>query len=386
MNRGTLCIALAALAFGCGGGTQPAAGKFRHVMVDRQGPRDPWGKGVGDLNGDGRPDLIVGGRSGGGLVWYENPGWTRHVVSADGAFSTDQESGDLDGDGRVDIISLTYDEVAWFRNGDWHRTDIATAHLHDIEVADLDGDGRLDVVGRGQTAFGNAPPGIHLYFQRDSGWDSRELSAPPGEGLKVTDLDGDSLPDVVIGGEWLQNPGSPTGEWRAFTYAADWHWADAFVATGDLNGDGRMDVVLAPAEKPGTRYRLSWFEAPADRTGAWTEHVVLEDVEAVHHFVGVGDFNQDGVMDIATSTMHQGQPPREVAVYLQAAGSAAWNKLVLSDRGSHNMRVFDADGDGDPDLFGANWEGERQQVELWINRQCTPEQGCASPASPAQGN
>jgi len=30
------------------------------------------GKSTGDLNGDGRPDLIVGGNSGGGLVWYEN--------------------------------------------------------------------------------------------------------------------------------------------------------------------------------------------------------------------------------------------------------------------------------------------------------------------------
>jgi hypothetical protein len=384
MNRGALCLVAAALALGCGAGTEPAPGKFRHVVVDRHGPRDPWGKGVGDLNGDGRPDLIVGGRSGGGLVWYENPGWTRHTISAEGEFSTDQEAGDVDGDGRNDVVSLTYDGLVWFRGGDWPRSDIATAHLHDIELADLDGDGRLDIVGRGQTSFGNTPPGLHLYFQQDSGWVSRELPAPPGEGLKLADIDGDGRPDVIVGGVWFRNPRTRDGEWKSYDFGADWNWPDAYVATGDINGDGRLDILLSPAEKAGTRYRLSWFEAPPDRTGIWPEHVVLPDVEAVHHFVGVADFNHDGRADIATSAMHQGQPPTEVAVYLQPAGPGEWTKLVLSTRGSHNMRILDVDDDADPDLFGANWEGEHQEVELWINRQCTPERGCADSPSGAQ--
>ena len=273
---------------------------------------------MGDLNGDGRPDLIVGGRESGGLVWYENPSWTRHAISADGAFSTDQETGDVDGDGRNDVISLTYDGLVWFSGSDWRRNDIATAHLHDIEVADLDGDGRLDIVGRGQTAFGSTPPGIELYFQRDSGWETRQLPAPSGEGLKVSDIDDDGSPDVVISGVWYRNPGARGGEWVPYDFAAEWDWPDAYVATGDINGDGRLDIVLSPAEKPGMRYRLSWFEAPPDRTGTWTEHLVLPGVEAVHHFVGVADFNQDGRADIATAAMHQGQPPTEVAVYLQS--------------------------------------------------------------------
>ena len=371
---------------GCADLTQPAPGQFQHLVVDRNGPRDPWGKGVGDLNGDGRPDLIVGGRSGGGLVWYTNPTWSRNFISSEGEFSTDQEVGDVDGDGRNDVISLTYDGVVWFRGDGWQRKSIATAHLHDIEVADLDGDGRLDVVGRGQTAFGDTPPGLHLYFQQDSGWVVQELPAPEGEGLKVADIDGDGHPDLIISGIWFQNPGTQPGEWRAYPFGTGWSWPDAFVATGDINGDGRLDIVLSPAEEPGMRYRLSWFEAPKDRTAEWTEHVVLPDVEAVHHFVGVADFNQDGLADIATSAMHHAQPPTEVAVYLQAPDAESWSKLVLSTRGSHNMRILDVDGDGDPDLFGANWEGEHQQVELWINRQCTPERGCAAPSTGTQGN
>jgi hypothetical protein len=43
---------------------------FRRITVSAASPADVWGKGVGDL------DLIAGGFEAGGLVWYENPGWT----------------------------------------------------------------------------------------------------------------------------------------------------------------------------------------------------------------------------------------------------------------------------------------------------------------------
>jgi hypothetical protein len=379
-------LSIAHVFLGCDDSAQPTPGKFRYVVVDRHGPADPWGKAVGDLNGDGLPDLIVGGRSGGGLVWYENPGWSRHDIAATEAFSTDHEVADIDGDGRNDLVSLTYDAVAWFRSPDWARTDIAWAHLHDIEVADLDGDGRPDVVGRGQTAFDDTPPGLHLYFQQDSGWENREFPAPPGEGLKLSDVDGDGFADVVISGQWIQNPGARDGEWRAHTFSSSWTWPDASVATGDVNGDGRTDIVLSPAETAGMRYRISWFEAPPDRTGEWSEHVVLPDVEAAHHFVGVADFDQDGRADIATAAMHQAQSPAEVAVLIQGVDGSEWTKRVLSSRGSHNMRILDVDRDGDPDLFGANWSGDYQPVELWLNRQCTPEHGCASSLTATRGD
>lgn len=40
-------------------------GPFRHVVLDDQGPRDPWGKGIGDIDGDGLPDLVAGGTAAG---------------------------------------------------------------------------------------------------------------------------------------------------------------------------------------------------------------------------------------------------------------------------------------------------------------------------------
>lgn len=356
---------------------EPEPGAYSHVVIDDKGPRDPWGKSIGDINGDGLPDLIVGGRAGGGLVWYENPTWRKHVIAADGEFSTDHEVADVDGDGRKDVVSLSVSSLVWFRNPDWKMTLIDNQSLHDIEVADLDGDGRVDIVGRGQSAFGGGGDRVLIYMQRaEGGWDKRSYAVPPGEGLKIADLDQDNRADIVINGVWLRNPGLRHREWSLLRYTSSWTWPHTTVDVGDINGDGRPDIVLAPSEHGGARYRIAWFEAPTDITAKWSEHVIEDNVEAVHHFVGIADFDHDGRGDVVSAMMHQGRAPQEIKIYLNQGGGQAWTKQVIATTGSHNMRVVDIDNDGDPDLFGANWSGRHQPVELWVNRTCSANRGC----------
>ena len=87
-------------------------------------------------------------------------------------------------------------------------------------------------------------------------------------------------------------------------------------------------------------------------------------VEAVHHFVGAGDFDRDGDMDVAAAEMEQGGDPDEVKIYRN--DGASFTKVVISNNGSHSMRVVDIDLDGDLDLFGANWQSDR--VDLDVNQ------------------
>ena len=340
---------------------------FRHVVVDANGPKNPWGKSVGDLNGDGRLDLIVGGSSSGGLVWYQNPNWSKHSVAEGDRWSTDHEAVDMDGDGDVDIVALTTKSVCWLENPNWQRHEIQRRVLHDIEVADFDGDGDYDLVGRDQGEFGHRGDSLHFYRQ-DSlrRWTHLQTSCPNGEGLRVADIDADGDLDVAINATWLENSGQlEPSKWKQHRYADRWIHAATFVAIADVNQDNRLDIVLSPSELAGQTYRISWFEAPENRTAAWTEHVVLPHVEAVHHFVGAADFDLDGDVDIVTAQMHQGRDPDQVQLLLNDGQGAQWKPQVISENGSHSMRVFDVDGDGDKDLFGANHTG--RQVDLWVN-------------------
>ncbi len=132
-----------------------------------------------------------------------------------------------------------------------------------------------------------------------------------------------------------------------------------------MNHDGRPDVLLSPAELHKQFYRISWFEAPEDPTALWKEHVVVEHIESVIHFIGAADFDRDGRMDIMYAHMRQGDYPREVAVlYNQEDGS--WEKEVLSNEGSHSLKLYDFTGDGYVDAMGANHQDNN--LKLWINR------------------
>jgi hypothetical protein len=341
--------------------------EFRRHVIDDAPPSQPYYKMVGDLNGDKRPDIVVGGRAG-PLVMYSGPQWKKSTIAEEGYNGgVNGELADIDGDGDLDIVM---GGVVWFSNprvggGKWDVHRIDTQNIHDVEVADLDGNGRLDVICRDQSAFGGRGDAIFLYYQeRPNAWRKKTLSCPHGEGLKVADVDGDGAPDIVIGARWYKNDSQ---DWRPHTYARDWTEADTKVEMCDINGDGRPDIVLTPAELKGEQYRTSWFESPArDKTAPWQEHTIVSKIECVIHSLGLGDFNKDGQLDVTFAKMHQGTPPNEVCVMLNANGGQDWQKVVISTAGSHDIVVADLDGDGDLDIVGANHAG-KHPLELWEN-------------------
>ncbi len=328
---------------------------FTETVIDPNGPAKIWGKGSGDLNGDGKGDFLVGGMLG-GLNWYRNPDWKKSVISSTAKVEEDMAVADLNKDGRKDVIAIVTGGVKWFENTgttSWPvHTLFSGIDLHDIEVFDFDGDGKLDIIGRNQSTTGNI---LYLWRQQSlTSWQASRITLPAaGEGLLALDINRDNKRDLIIGQYWFKNLSSPgVLRFQRFLYSAAAP-KNAFVSAGDLNADGRVDIVTSPSESAGGTYRTSWFEAPPVATDLWTEHIIDQPVPTVAHFSGVADFDNDAHLDVATALTHRTTNPY-IKVYFNTDGHGpSAPGTVVAPISSHSMKIISVDGR--KCLFGADY-------------------------------
>ena len=346
---------------------------FDHVVIDAQNPDDPHCKTLGDIDGDGQLDAIVASSSGDGMYWYEYPDWSKHEIRSSGSWTTDMQVGDIDADGDLDIVVPNSSGLQWYENprpGGNPRTDTWVEHLigssgsnhHDVEVADMEPDGDLDVVSRKKNG------GATYFWQQGATpttWTRVTVSTQSGEGVGLGDIDGDGDIDVAQNGTWIEQV-SPTS-WSAHTIDASVPH-DVGVLVADIDGNGTADVVIGPSESASGS--LDWYQAIDPETGPWSQHTIDATVSYLHTFK-VADVDADGDLDLITAEMHQSSNPDEVSVYFNVDSGMAWKQQVVAESGSHNVRVGDIGGDGDLDIFGANWNDSAPNsavVEMWENQ------------------
>jgi len=369
-----VALLVAPVAYGAIGTDLPAPPQFDEVVVDQGMAGDC--KMVGDIDGDGLDDAVVGGGLTEGLVWYRWPDWRRTVIAVPNVeFTTDAALGDVDADGDLDIVVPDGPDGAnllWFENplpaGDpgyysWTRHVVGSLGYwgKDVELADFDHDGSLDIGTRTETM-------LYVFFGNGgSSWTQRTIRSDlNGEGMISGDVDRDGDADLIGAGFWLENP-EPAGNaradaWPSTTIVPDLYNTIKALVT-DIDADGVSDVLFSCSEGTGDVLRCE--PTTGNPHGAWTVSVIVPDLNRCHT-LQAADVDVDGDMDIVLGQMHT-STTRELAVYVNNDGvGGSWTKDIIDTTGVHNAVVADFGADGVPDIFGCNWTGN-PPVRFWHN-------------------
>ena len=333
---------------------------------------------AGDYNEDGNLDLLVncaGFAHEAVLIGDGQGGFTLAGHFAADTLPKGLQVADIDGDGHLDAVVANnwgYDETVLLGDGKGSFHILAPPSEVDGDgepvrmlLRDFNNDGKLDIAV-------NAPDdnSILLFFGDGKGNfpapDSEIEDVPHPFGMASADLNGDGNLDIVNvspirGGNSVMTVymGDGTGEFT-LGYSSPTSAFPTSVKIGDMNNDGKLDLVVAGAQplNGGSGNFIQIFLG--DGTGNFTLNQTVDMGRGnLKGDIALGDFNEDGKLDVAfPKTGNQdGSETRSVIVFIffgDGAGTVALGPTLTVGPEPHTVVTADFNKDGHLDLAVTN--------------------------------
>jgi hypothetical protein len=311
-----------------------------------------WAEGacVADVNRDGSKDVLCG------PFWYAGPDFkVRHLIhpapqqftmklangsetniagfkgylSGENGYSENflSYSMDVNGDQWPDYVVVGHPgkETWWYENPAgrdqlWKRR-LVMEHTDNEspQLVDITGDGRPELICMNGGRLGYAAPNLR---NLDGPWTFHAVTEDRGwkwntHGLGYGDVNGDGRMDLITCVNWWEHPapGKGTAFWKKHDHAFSEAAAQMFAM--DVNGDGLGDVI---ASLNAHGYGLAWHEQTRQEgASAWNRHVIMGRTPAEGetgvvfsqpHAVDLADINGDGLLDIVTGKRFWAHGPK----------------------------------------------------------------------------
>jgi uncharacterized protein (TIGR03437 family) len=333
---------------------------------------------VGDFNGDGKIDAVLNDQYGGNLYLFAGDGkggfqapQTINALASGGAAAgpSGAAAGDFNGDGKLDLavtesftgkVAVLLNSTSGLQLSGTFSSGGSTPGL--VVAADFNGDGKLDLAVANAANLSPFQPGnLTVFFGDGHGGFQLSHTYTAGTwplGLAVADLNRDGKPDLVVtdyGGDPSASPRTPGA---VYVFLNDGHGGfqtpsqlavgSAYpysVWIGDVNGDGKPDLVVA-SENANVTYSLAVLLGNGDGT-----FQAPTTVSTQYHPSGVafGDFNGDGIVDLMVSHCCGATD----MTFMQGNGDGTFQPEVHFNSAANSFAVAAADlnGDGKPDLI-----------------------------------
>lgn len=299
----------------------------KHVLTDKY-----YCDGVsfGDFNKDGVMDIVAG------PYWYEGPDFTKkHEIYPAKEFPTKPAPTDsmfsyvydFNGDGWPDVLVLGrvhLNEAYWYENpkgggGPWKKHFVfERVKGESPPFLDVDGDGKPELVALWEDQWGLIQPD---WEHPDQPWHFKPIT-PKGpweqfwHGTGIGDVNGDGRLDLILNDGWWEQPADRNALWIPHPFVFSHDRGGAQMYAYDVNGDGLPDIV---SSLNAHGYGLAWFEQV--RNGSeitFKEHKLMGDrsEEAKYgvcfsqpHALAMADLDGDGLLDIVVGKRMWAHPP-----------------------------------------------------------------------------